>query len=38
MNGYQPRHAKHADPDDLPEIFRGLANLIVVIPSQDSSE
>lgn len=31
MNGYQPRHAKHADPADLPEIFRGLADKIEIL-------
>lgn len=32
---YQPRHARHADPAELPAILRGLADLITVI---DSSE
>lgn len=32
---YAPRHAKHARPEELPAILRGLADLITVI---DSSE
>jgi hypothetical protein len=38
VNGYQPRHAKHADPVELSEYMRGLADLIVIVPSKDSSE
>ena len=38
MNGYQPRHAKHADPASLPRAMRGLADLIVIVTSEDSSE
>ena len=35
---YRPRHARHARPDELPAILRGLADLIVIVPSEDSSE
>ena len=35
MNGYQPRHAAHAQPAELPAIFRGLADRIQVVPSKD---
>ena len=35
MNGYQPRHAKHAAPGDLPRAMRGLADLIVIVDSSD---
>jgi hypothetical protein len=31
---YPPRHARHAEPAELPAIFRGLANLIVIVPSK----
>ena len=30
-NDYQPRHAKHADPAELPRALRGLADLITII-------
>ena len=33
---YLPRHARHADPSELPAILRGLADLITVI--DDSSD
>jgi hypothetical protein len=32
LSGYQPRHAK---PDQLPVILRGLADLIVIVDSDD---
>ena len=35
MHDYQPRHAKHAQPDELPAILRGLADLIEIVPSED---
>jgi len=38
VSGYVPRHAKHADPADLPAAMRGLADMIVIVPSEDSSE
>jgi hypothetical protein len=39
VTGYAGRHRKHADPRDLPAAMRGLANLIVIVPSKgDSSE
>jgi hypothetical protein len=28
---YTPRHARHADPAELPAILRGLADLITII-------
>jgi hypothetical protein len=28
---YRPRHARHANPAELPVILRGLADLITVI-------
>lgn len=37
MSDYQPKHRKHADPDELPRALRGLADLITVIDS-DSGE
>ena len=38
VSGYVPRHAKHADPADLPRAMRGLADLIVIVDSEDSSK
>ena len=35
MQDYQPRHAKHADPAKLPAIFRGLADMIQIVDSED---
>ena len=35
MTDYVPRHAKHADPAELSEYMRGLADLIVIVPSED---
>ena len=35
MHDYQPRHAKRAQPDELPAILRGLADLIEIVPSED---
>ena len=32
---YRPRHAKHADPAELSVYMRGLADLIVIVPSED---
>jgi hypothetical protein len=31
VTGYQPRHAR---PEGLPEVMRGLADLIVIVPSK----
>jgi hypothetical protein len=31
VSDYRPRHARHADPRELPVILRGLADLITVI-------
>jgi hypothetical protein len=32
VNGtYQPRHARHPDPCELPAILRGLADLITIV-------
>jgi hypothetical protein len=33
MAEYKPRHARHADPRELPPILRGVADLITVIES-----
>ena len=38
MSDYQPRHARHADPSELPAILRGLADQIEIVPSKDSSD
>jgi hypothetical protein len=38
VNTYRPRHARHDERDELPAILRGLADLIEVVPSEDSSE
>lgn len=35
MNGYQPKHAKHAHPSELPPALRALANLIVIVDSKE---
>jgi hypothetical protein len=35
VNTYQPRHAKHADPADLPAILRGLADKIVILDDDE---
>ena len=32
---YRPRHARHAEPASLPVILRGLADLIVIVDSED---
>ena len=32
---YSPRHARHAGPAELPAIFRGLADTIVIVPSKE---
>jgi hypothetical protein len=32
---YAPKHARHADPAQLSEYMRGLANLIEIVPSED---
>jgi hypothetical protein len=38
VSGYEGKHRRHANPADLPAAMRGLANLIVIVPSKDSSE
>jgi hypothetical protein len=38
VSGYVPRHAKHADPADLPAILRGLADRIVIVPSKNEEQ
>jgi len=38
VNGYVPRHAKHADPAELSEYMRGLADLFVIVPSEGESK
>ena len=41
MSGYQGRHRKHATPEELAEVSRGLAglaNLVQIVPSKNSSE
>jgi len=38
VSDYRPRHARRADPSDLPVILRGLADKIVIVPSKSSSE
>ena len=31
---YRPRHAKHADPAELPSALRGLADLIEIVEDE----
>jgi hypothetical protein len=38
VNAYQGRHRKHAAPDELPAILRGLANLIEVLDNSSDKE
>ena len=38
VNAYRPRHAKRPDPSELPAIFRGLADMIVIVDSPDDSK
>ena len=38
VNTYQPRHARHAEPAELPAILRGLADQIQIVPSKNDSE
>ena len=38
MHDYKPRHAKHADPAELSEYMRGLADLIQIVPSRDEEQ
>ena len=35
---YEPRHARHPHPSELPPAMRGLANLIVIVPSQGETQ
>jgi hypothetical protein len=35
MNGYKPRHAK---PERLPGVMRGLADLIEIVPGKDEEQ
>ena len=35
---YRPRHARHASQDELPAILRGLADLIVIVPSETEKQ
>lgn len=37
VSDYQPRHAKHASQDELPAILRGLADLIQIVDSEETT-
>ena len=37
MYGYTPKHAKHADPAELPEHMRGLARLIEILGDDEQA-
>jgi len=36
VSDYRPRHARHAQPAELPAILRGLADLIEIVDSDSS--
>ena len=38
MSDYQPKHAKHAEPADLPPAMRGLADRIVIVSSKNEQK